>query len=129
MRGAVVVGLVVLAACRVGERQVSRPEPPVAVPSPRPELEFVATAYSVEGKTATGTRARAGVVAADPDVLPLGTRIRVHDQDGFSGEYEVEDTGRKISGRQIDIYVANDAEAKRFGKRRVRVEVLRRGAR
>ena len=43
----------------------------------------------------------------------------------YSGEYVVRDTGRTIKGREIDIYLANDAEAKRFGRKSVRVEVLR----
>ena len=42
----------------------------------------------------------------------------------YSGEYLVSDTGRTIKGREIDIYLASDAEAKRFGRKRVRVEVL-----
>ena len=85
---------------------------------------FEATAYSVEGKTASGKRAREGICAADPDVLPLGSRIRVHDAGAYSGECEVADTGRAIKGREIDIYLANDREAKKFGKKQVRVEVL-----
>jgi 3D (Asp-Asp-Asp) domain-containing protein len=67
------------------------------------------------------------MVASDPAVLPLGSRIRVHDAGAYSGEYTVQDTGAKIDGREIDIYLADDAEAKRFGKRRVKVEVLRYG--
>jgi 3D (Asp-Asp-Asp) domain-containing protein len=89
--------------------------------------EFEATAYSIEGTTASGAQTREGVVAADPDVLPLGSRIRIHGADDHSGEYVVRDTGATITGREIDIYLANDREAKRFGRRRVQVEVLRRG--
>lgn len=121
--------LVVTAACA---RPVTPPPvvtvpapPPVARPTPAPQLlPFTATAYSIEGRTASGARAREGIVASDPDVLPLGSRIRVHDAGKYSGEYSVEDTGRAIDGHEIDIYVADDAEAKRFGKQRVRVEVL-----
>jgi 3D (Asp-Asp-Asp) domain-containing protein len=94
-----------------------------APPAPRLRL-FNATAYSIEGTTASGVPARSGVVAADPAVLPLGTRIRVHDAGPYSGKYVVSDTGRAIKGNDIDIYLRDDAEAKRFGKRPVRVEVL-----
>lgn len=87
-------------------------------------MQFEATAYTQGGKTAGGTQAREGIVAADPSLLPLGTRIRVHDAGRYSGEYVVRDTGRTIKGREIDIYVADDAEAKRFGRKAVRVEVL-----
>ena len=85
---------------------------------------YTATAYSVEGETASGKMARPGMVAADTDLLPLGTRIRVSGAGPYSGVYTVTDTGRKISGREIDIYLVSDAEAKKFGKKRVRVRVL-----
>ena len=88
----------------------------------------MATAYSIEGRTASGVRAREGIVAGDPAVLPLGSRIRIHDAGKYSGEYTVQDTGAKIDGREVDIYLANDAEAKAFGKRRVKVEILHYGA-
>ena len=85
---------------------------------------FEATAYSVEGTTAAGTRPAEGTVAADPDVLPLNTRIRVDDAGRYSGEYVVRDTGRTITGHEIDLFLASDTEAKRFGRKTVRVEVL-----
>lgn len=99
-----------------------------SVPPPAAEQRFMATAYSIEGQTADGRHARAGIVAADPKVIPLGSRIRVSDAGSYSGEYEVADTGRAIDGREIDIYVPNDAEAKQFGRRAVQVEILRRGS-
>jgi 3D (Asp-Asp-Asp) domain-containing protein len=103
---------------------VSVPAPPPPTPPPPKLRVFNATAYSIEGKTASGGQARPGIVAADPAVLPLGSRIRVHDAGPYSGEYTVTDTGRAIKGNEIDIYLRNDAEAKRFGKRSVKVEVL-----
>jgi 3D (Asp-Asp-Asp) domain-containing protein len=93
----------------------------------RDDTTFEATAYSVEGTTAAGTRPAEGTVAADPDVLPLNTRIRVDDAGRYSGEYVVRDTGRTITGREIDLYLASDAEAKRFGRKTVRVHVLQWG--
>jgi 3D (Asp-Asp-Asp) domain-containing protein len=101
-------------------------------PPPSPELkpritDFMATAYSDQGTTASGHEAQEGIVAADPKVLPLGSRIRVHDAGKYSGVYRVKDTGGKIDGHEIDIFIADDAEAKRFGKKRVKVEVLSEG--
>ncbi len=90
-------------------------------------LHVQATAHSVDGKTADGTHSRAGTVAADPAVLPLNSRIRVEGAGAYSGVYSVEDTGPKVQGRHIDIYMNTPAEAKRFGKRMVRVVVLRYG--
>lgn len=88
---------------------------------------FTATAYTIEGETAAGTQTRHGIVAADPDILPLGSRIRVHDAGRYSGEYTVEDTGRRVNGHQIDIYIADARAAKEFGRQSVQVEVLERG--
>lgn len=90
---------------------------------------YTATAYAIEGRTASGSRARPGVVAADPKVLPLGSRIEVSNAGRYSGEYVVEDTGPAVRGRTIDIYVPSVTEARRFGRRRVQVEVLRHGSR
>jgi 3D (Asp-Asp-Asp) domain-containing protein len=121
------------AACTAPARRA--PEPVVAAsPAPAPTpgesermLDFMATAHSQEGKTAAGSYSREGIVAADPKVLPLGSRIRVSGAGEYSGLYVVNDTGRKIDGREIDIYLPNDAAAQRFGRRKVDVEVLRRG--
>jgi 3D (Asp-Asp-Asp) domain-containing protein len=79
------------------------------------------------GPAAAGTGSRAGVVAADPEILPLGSRIRVSEAGQYSGEYVVEDTGRAIKGHELDLYLPNDREAQTFGRRRVQVEVLERG--
>jgi len=98
-----------------------------ARPSPPPRLrEFEATAYSLTGSTASGVETHRGVVAADPAVLPLGSRIRVHGAGAYSGVYTVRDTGSGVNGREIDIYIPDRAEAKRFGRRRVQVEILER---
>ena len=91
---------------------------------PPQSFEAMATAHSEEGETAAGTKSRAGVAAADPSVLPLGSRIRVQGAGRYSGVYTVEDTGRAIKGREIDLYMKTGAEAKKFGRQRVRVTVL-----
>ena len=75
-------------------------------------MTFEATANSVEGTTASGRGQRTRLVAADPDVLPLGTRIRVLNAGPFSGVYTVADTGPKVQGRKIDFYLPDDAAAK-----------------
>lgn len=122
--------LVVIAGCQVASQApqtaVAPPPPPVVSRTPAP-ARFTATAYTIEGRTASGKRTRAGTCAADLDVLPLGTRIRVHGAGRHSGEYVVRDTGRKIVGNTIDLYIADDGEAKRFGRKEVNVEVLRYG--
>jgi len=120
--------LAVVAGCQLGARkpETTVAPPPVVSRTPFPS-RFVATAYTIEGTTASGKHTQAGTCAADLDVLPLGTRIRVRGAGRHSGEYVVRDTGRKIVGRKIDLYIADDAEAKRFGRKDVDVEVLRYG--
>ena len=86
--------------------------------------KFTAHAYSIEGKAANGSKSCLGTVSADPAVLPLGSKIRVSGAGTYSGNYTVADTGQKVKGLVIDIYVPTAHEAKEFGKKRVRVEVL-----
>lgn len=97
---------------------------PRAAPPQTQSLEFEATAYSVAGTTAGGVRPRAGIVAADPAVLPLGSHIRVRSAGAYSGDYKVGDTGREVSGRRIDIFIADAVEARYFGRRRIQVDIL-----
>jgi 3D (Asp-Asp-Asp) domain-containing protein len=83
-----------------------------------------ATAYSGHGRTASGKQVRRGMVAADPRVLPLGTKVRLKSAGRYSGVYRVEDTGGKIHGRKIDIYMPSRDAAKQFGRQTVKVEVM-----
>jgi 3D (Asp-Asp-Asp) domain-containing protein len=69
-----------------------------------------------------------GLIAADPRVLPLGSRVRL-EHPGYSGEYLVADTGGAIRGRRIDIWTPSSGEAMRFGRRTVKLTVLSYGAR
>lgn len=85
---------------------------------------YIATAYSDHGITASGEYTHRHIVAADPDVLPLGTRIQIGRAGQYSGEYVVADTGAKIVGKRLDIYMPSEAAAVKFGVRRVRVKVI-----
>ncbi|MGI8959947.1 MAG: 3D domain-containing protein [Bryobacteraceae bacterium] len=88
---------------------------------------YIATAYAQEGVTASGEYTHRHVVAADPAILPLGTRIKVTRAGRYSGEYVVADTGGKIQGRKLDIFLPSDAACRKFGKRRVKVTVIQLG--
>jgi 3D (Asp-Asp-Asp) domain-containing protein len=88
---------------------------------------FTATPYSLQGIGTSGKRPQSGTVAADPSVLPLNTRIRLYGAGRYSGNYTVEDTGGNIGGHHIDVYMPSRTEAKKFGRRRVKVIVLRYG--
>jgi 3D (Asp-Asp-Asp) domain-containing protein len=84
---------------------------------------YVATAYSLRGKTASGRMVSRGLIAADPRFLPLGSRVRL-EHPGYSGEYLVADTGGMIRGKRIDIWTPSSGEAMRFGRRTVKLTVL-----
>lgn len=83
---------------------------------------FTATAYCLQGRTANGGGVRRGVIAADPRVLRLGSRISLG-AGAYSGSYLVADTGGAVKGRKLDIWVPSCAEARRFGRRTVTVFV------
>ncbi len=93
-----------------------------------PAVTYTATAYSLRGRTASGKPVARGLIAADPRVLPLGTRVRI-DAGSLSGEYLVADTGGAVKGRRIDIWTPTAREAMQFGRRAVKLTVLELGGR
>lgn len=88
-----------------------------------PPTAYVATAYSLRGRTASGRPVAKGLIAADPRHLPLGARVRL-EAGAYSGEYLVADTGSMVRGRRIDIWTPSSREAMRFGRRTVKLTVL-----
>ena len=66
-------------------------------------------------------------MAADPDVLPIGTRIKIRRAGRYSGEYVVADTGSKIQGHDLDIYMTSEKSCKLFGVKNVKVKVIELG--
>jgi 3D (Asp-Asp-Asp) domain-containing protein len=108
--------------------------PPPAASSPPPiagahaTIRLMATAYCDKGRTRSGVRTRRGIVAADPRVLPLGTVLTILGPDTPAARtYTVMDTGGLVRGREIDIFMPSCASAARFGRKPVRVHVIRRG--
>jgi 3D (Asp-Asp-Asp) domain-containing protein len=85
---------------------------------------FTATAYCNTGPTVKGNSTHAGTAAADPSVIPLGSKVRVTEAGPYSGDYAVTDTGRKVNGHAIDLYIADPVAAKQFGRKQVRVQIL-----
>ena len=88
-----------------------------------PPTTYIATAYSLRGRTASGQMVSKGLIAADPRFLPLGSRVRL-EAGAYSGEYLVADTGAMVRGRRIDIWTPSSREAMRFGRRPVKLTVL-----
>jgi 3D (Asp-Asp-Asp) domain-containing protein len=106
---------VVLAAVS-GVGQAATPAP--LSPGDRPTtLTVNASAYALRGRTASGVRAGPGVVAVDPAVIPLGTRLTIP---GY-GKGIAADIGSSVRGRRIDIWFASKARALAWGERTVTV--------
>jgi 3D (Asp-Asp-Asp) domain-containing protein len=88
---------------------------------------FIASGYSandpVQGTdniTATGKEIREGMIAVDPSVIPLGTKIEIKDM----GIFTAEDTGGKVKGDRIDIYFDSKKEAEEFGRKGIWVKII-----
>lgn len=95
------------------------------------KLDVMGTAYTcegwdTEGITATGTVARVGEIAVDPNLIPLGSRVFVRSLDGnyIYGVATAEDTGGLIIGHRIDLYMDTVAECIQFGYRPCEVYIL-----
>ena len=108
---------------RVGTREAN--DPSRGTVRFRKMLIMEASAYTPfddgqVGMTATGIPARRGIVAVDPRVIPLGTRLYVM---GY-GPALAADTGGAIRGAKIDLCIEDYNEAIRFGRRTVEVYIL-----
>ncbi|MFD6441561.1 LysM peptidoglycan-binding domain-containing protein [Peribacillus sp. NPDC060186] len=93
------------------------------------EITVRATAYTADcqgcsGTTATGIDLKANpdakVVAVDPSVIPLGSKVYV---EGY-GYATAEDTGSAIKGNRIDIFIPNEQDALNWGVKNVKIQVL-----
>jgi 3D (Asp-Asp-Asp) domain-containing protein len=80
-------------------------------------LRVSATGYSLPGHTATGMPVGWGVVAVDPNVIPLGTRMTIP---GY-GEAVAADVGSAVRGATIDLWFPTLAQALAWGRRTVTV--------
>jgi 3D (Asp-Asp-Asp) domain-containing protein len=97
-------------------------------PAPGAHLVFDATAYCKGTTTAAGVNVRRGIAAADPKLLPVGSVVTLATGDPeYNGVYTIMDTGPKVQGRHLDLYIWNCNEALTFGRRRIEVTVLRLG--
>jgi 3D (Asp-Asp-Asp) domain-containing protein len=99
-----------------------------APPAPGARLRFKATAYCKGRTTASGVGVRTGIAAADPKLLPVGSVIKLESLgERYNGIYTIMDTGPKIQGRLIDVYMWSCHEALAFGRRNTHITVLRLG--
>lgn len=112
---------------RYAARQATMAEA-TTLPQAGAQLAFTATAYCKGDTTASGVVVRTGIAAADPALLPVGTVVRVDmPNPRYSGIWTIMDTGPAVQGRVLDLYLWSCHEALAFGRRPVRVTVLRLG--
>lgn len=95
---------------------------PPAVPTgasagPGTQMTVQSTGYALRGTTATGIQTSWGVVAVDPSVIPLGTRMTVP---GY-GEGVAADTGGAVKGLVIDLWFPTREQALAWGQRTVTI--------
>ena len=99
-----------------------------APPAPGARLRFTATGYCRGTTTASGVNVRSGIAAADPDLLPVGSVVQIDKlPERYNGIYTVMDTGPKVHGRHLDLYIWNCDEALELGRRQMTITVLRLG--
>jgi 3D (Asp-Asp-Asp) domain-containing protein/peptidoglycan hydrolase CwlO-like protein len=82
-------------------------------------MTVVATGYSLPGHTASGIPVGPGVVAVDPAMIPIGTRLTIP---GY-GQGIAADTGGAIRGARIDLWFSTQADALAWGRRSVTIGV------
>ncbi|WP_071458800.1 G5 and 3D domain-containing protein [Bacillus massilinigeriensis] len=114
---------------RVIAQQVSRGQSEPAPQGGGKEFYVSSTAYTADcngcsGFTATGYNLRANpnakVIAVDPSVIPLGTKVYV---EGY-GYAVAADKGSAIKGYKIDVFFPSKSDAYRWGSKRVKIRVL-----
>ncbi|HEX4930113.1 MAG TPA: 3D domain-containing protein [Gaiellaceae bacterium] len=91
----------------------------IAAPTSGRTITVSATGYSLRGRTATGVQTAPGVVAVDPSVIPLGTRMTIP---GY-GEGIAADTGGAVHGATIDLWFPTTAQALQWGRRTVTITI------
>jgi 3D (Asp-Asp-Asp) domain-containing protein/septal ring factor EnvC (AmiA/AmiB activator) len=95
----------------------ARPAPAISPGPAGRTLTVTATGYAINGRTATGAPTGWGVVAVDPSVIPLGTRMTIP---GY-GSGVAADTGSAIGGATIDLWFPTLAQARAWGRRTVTI--------
>jgi 3D (Asp-Asp-Asp) domain-containing protein len=125
-----VVGFVLLYEVSMFDSRNASPGGPFdpTAPAAGARLQFTATAYCKGTTTASGVGVRTGIAASDPSILPVGSVVNIStDNTKYNGVYTIMDTGPKVQGRLLDLYMWSCHEALAFGRKAVEITVLRLG--
>jgi 3D (Asp-Asp-Asp) domain-containing protein len=98
-------------------RELAAAQPAPALTQGGRTFTVTATGYSLPGRTATGVSVGYGIVAVDPNVIPLGTKMTIP---GY-GQGVAADTGGAIVGARIDLWFPTRSEALAWGTRTVSI--------
>lgn len=108
------------------EIEAPKPEtkPQLEVQSEAPQggrrLSVLAYSYCLRGRTASGRYTEHGIVAVDPRVIPLGSKLYIP---GY-GWAVAADTGGAIIGNKIDVWLPSAAQCYQWGVRRLNIQVF-----
>jgi 3D (Asp-Asp-Asp) domain-containing protein/peptidoglycan hydrolase CwlO-like protein len=94
--------------------------PPTPPPSGGRKMVVSATCYILKGTTASGLPTGPGIVAVDPAVIPLGTRLYIP---GY-GKGVAADVGGGIKGKVIDLWYSTYAQCAKWGRRTVTITIF-----
>ena len=87
------------------------------------ELKVEATAYCGDEVTSLGIKPTPyRTIAVDPKVIPYGSVVYIPE---YKALFRAEDTGSAIKGKRIDIFLPNEGECKEFGRKNIRIYVLK----
>jgi 3D (Asp-Asp-Asp) domain-containing protein len=105
-------------AAQQKSQQIQSTTSTASPPTGKRQLVVSATCYDLSGRTATGMPVGQGVVAVDPSVIPLGTRMYVP---GY-GNGVAADVGSGIRGDIIDLWMT-PSQCAAWGRRTVTITI------
>ncbi len=102
-------------------KKIAHSHTPPSQPPPKSGQKMVvsATCYILKGTTASGLPTGPGVVAVDPSLIPLGTRLYIP---GY-GKGIAADVGGGIKGKVIDLWYSTYAQCAKWGRRTVTITI------
>jgi 3D (Asp-Asp-Asp) domain-containing protein len=106
------------AQAQTAQQKSEQLAPVTSPPTGERQLTVSATCYDLSGRTATGMPVGQGVVAVDPSVIPLGTRLYVP---GY-GHGVAADVGGGIKGDTIDLWMT-PSQCAAWGRRTVTITI------
>lgn len=84
-------------------------------------MKVVATAYTGDGVTSTGTTPKWGTIAVDPSIIPYGTKVYIPQ---FNKMFIAEDCGGAIKGNKIDIFMNDPSSVSSWGIKTIDIYIV-----